>query len=273
LSKNRELALSDQDADRVRAFLVRGTEIAGPVAGRAIGLYTGGWQGALAGAALGPLATWTLEKLAVDFSNRTLSLREQMRAAGVFLMAAHELDQKIGQGYELRADGFFRGQESADGDRTIAEEVIEGVLIAAQREHEERKLPYQAKLLANIALLPEIDRANANVLIRHAEALSYRQLQLLALLARKDELGLRLGKLTREGGFPFELVTILQDFLDLFRRGLLFAPNILVVDISTVSLRNFVVEGPGAVLYQLMELRDIAREELQPLARMIHVDD
>jgi hypothetical protein len=148
------------------------------------------------------------------------------------------------------------------------------VLIAAQRDHEERKLAYQANLLANIALQPEINRANAIVLIRHAAGVSYRQLQLLALLARKDEIGLRLGRLSREGRFPFELVTILQDFIDLYRRGLLFTrDNVVIWDVGSASIQHLVLEGPGRVIYQLMELRNIEAAELEPLASIIRADE
>jgi hypothetical protein len=47
------------------------------------------------------------------------------------------------------------------------------VLLAAQREHEERKLRFMGNLIANLAFHPEIDRGYANYLIRLAEKLSF----------------------------------------------------------------------------------------------------
>jgi hypothetical protein len=107
MSESRRLPMDQASADRVEAFLNAGSELAGPVAGTAIGLFLGGPAGALAGAALGPLASWTFQRTAVDFATRVLSHRERERAAGVFLMAAGRLQEKTDQGYELRSDDFF----------------------------------------------------------------------------------------------------------------------------------------------------------------------
>jgi hypothetical protein len=98
-------------------------------------------------------------------------------------------------------------------------------------------------------------------------------LQLLALIAKKEEIGLRLGRHHYECGFPFGLVTLLQDFLDLYRRGIWFAPNVLVSDGSTVSLPHLLLEGPGDVLYRLMELHRIDTSELLPIAEILKATD
>ena len=53
---------------------------------------------------------------------------------------------------------------------------MEGIFFAAQRENEERKLPYLANLYANICFDDAISRPMANQLIKIAASISFRQL-------------------------------------------------------------------------------------------------
>lgn len=72
-----------------------------------------------------------------EVTRRVLSRREEARAGGAFLAAAEALEERQDAGQQLRDDGFFvRSNGRADAD-----EVVEGVLLAAQRSYEERKVP------------------------------------------------------------------------------------------------------------------------------------
>src|ERR1051326_659774 len=71
--------------------------------------------------------------------------------------------------------------------RSTAEEIAEAVLVAAERDHEERKLRYYGNLLANLAFSDGIDRAEANLLTRLAQGLSYAQLCLLSIFWLPDQ--------------------------------------------------------------------------------------
>src|ERR1700741_1692038 len=90
----------------------------------------------------------TLRFAARFFANRFLADREKARVGFVYGLAAQEIKRRLDRGEHLRTDGFF---ELDITDRAPADEIAEAVLIAAQREHEERKLPYIAKLLAFVA--------------------------------------------------------------------------------------------------------------------------
>jgi hypothetical protein len=70
--------------------------------------------------------------------HRQLSQREQARTAAVAIVAAAGIQRKLDLGEEARADGFVLG---APGHRSAAEELAEGVLISAQREHEDMFAP------------------------------------------------------------------------------------------------------------------------------------
>jgi hypothetical protein len=87
-------------------------------------------------------------------------------------LATHKIQERLGNGETPRTDGFFEPDVTG---RSAADESAEAVFLAAQKEYEERKLPYIANLLDFLAFTPGIDRAMANQLVRLASSLSYRQ--------------------------------------------------------------------------------------------------
>jgi hypothetical protein len=97
--------------------------------------------------------------------------------------AIERLQVLKGQGIEVRDDGFF----VEDPAGSAGAELIEGVLFAALQDHEEKKSLLYGNLLASIATDPTIDRGFANLLLRRAEQLSYRQLCLLAIVGTQSE--------------------------------------------------------------------------------------
>lgn len=172
---------NEPDADDLPKLLELGTEIAGGVAGAAFGFIAAGPPGALAGGASGPVFTHALKRLASDVRRRMLGPREERRIGAVLAYAIEATQARLDAGERVRQDGFF---DASLGDRPAAEEVAEGVLLSAQREHEERKLPYLGKLLAAIAFVPEITRDLANLLTRLGSELSFQQLVVLTVTSR-----------------------------------------------------------------------------------------
>lgn len=181
-----ELNMSRRSADgsenQTEAFIETGADIAGGATSTAIGFLIGDAGGAVASAAASPLLSRVFRSVAGDFVHRYLSAREKTRTSGVLALAVAEIDKRMRLGYELRHDDFFTG---TPGKRSIAEEIAEGVLLAAQRENQEAKIPFLAHLLANTAFRHDIDRATANRLIDLAETLSYRQFCLLANVVQR----------------------------------------------------------------------------------------
>jgi hypothetical protein len=116
-----------------------------------------------------------------------LSKREQARVGAAFHFAAVAMQERLDAGGNYRTDGFFTDNAS---HRSPAAEVAEGVLVAAQRQHEERKVEFYGYLLANIAFQEEVDRQLANWLIRTADSLTWAQLCLLSAIAQKDQVQL-----------------------------------------------------------------------------------
>jgi hypothetical protein len=112
------------------------------------------------------------------FVSRLLANREKARVGLVYGLVAHRIKSRLDRGEQLRTDGFFNSDAT---DRSPADEIAEAILQTAQREYEERKLPYFANLLAFMAFTPEIDRSTGNLMVRLAGSLSYRQFCVLAL--------------------------------------------------------------------------------------------
>jgi hypothetical protein len=124
-----------------------GAEITGGVAGAAIGLVLAGSPGALAGGAAGPLIARAFRKVGVEIKEKMLGTREEIRIGATYTFALERIRRRIEAGEVPRQDGFF---EPSEGSRSAAEEILEGVLLSSQREHEEHKLPYYGNLIANL---------------------------------------------------------------------------------------------------------------------------
>jgi hypothetical protein len=266
---------------KLRRLVAAGSQITGSTAGSAIGFLIGG----PGGAALGGAAGAVLSTAIAEFSNRVLSDREQVRVGATAFYAIERIRARLGSGYELRQDGFFGA--TCQG-RSDAEEVFEGVLLKAKNEHEEKKTQILGNIFANIAFMPGFSAAQANHLLRIAEALTYRQMCILALVERKHEVdGVRLK--TDSYGYPRELhdpiaphevVSLLQEAFDLCRQGLLVnvdADTMHPNEVSIVALTEWNEIAPdglaltrlGLRFYQAMGLDDLPTGDLRSVARRL----
>lgn len=244
-------------------LLAVGSEMAGQAAGATIGFLAGGPEGALVGGASAPLMVHSLRSVAAEIKRRVLGPREETRVGAALVFAARKIDENLRQGMKIRDDDFFRGKPS---NRAAAHEILEGVLLAAQKEYEERKLPYYGNLLANIAFHKEIDRAQGNLLLRVASSLSYRQLCILSLLSHREKLGLRQKDYRGEGIQGLGLIGILQETFDLYQQGMLNCSGEVMLGLTDVNPGKTTPQGMGAVIAQLMELHRIPEADIKPIA-------
>jgi hypothetical protein len=242
----------------------------------AIGIVKAG-TGVTLGIALGDAsltlqaaAAMVLEGGAEEFRHRLLSARERSRVDRVVALGRTHIEEKLRLGYELRSDGFFGSgpglQEGRISHRSVADEIVEGVLLVAQRQHQEKKIPYLAFLLANIAF----DDASAdltNHLIRLADQLSYRQLCLIALFEAKDRYRLHVGKYLEAAEPSNEMQSLIGELLDLEDRGLAMSDG--STDGAFLRRSTGPDKGPGMKLYQLMELWRISNDDLAPIAELL----
>lgn len=253
--------------ESVTALIKYGANLAGSSAGAAVGALVGGPAGAVIGAVSGTTLTDAFVNIGFEISNRFLGNREKERIGAVFAFAIEKVQENINNGQQIRQDGFFQQQL---GERATAEEIVEGMLLAAQREHEEKKLRYYGNLLANIAFLPDVDNAQANLLIKLGESISYRQICILALFAPGRDFNLKQENY-RDGNIKTaERAALLQEIYDLYSRGMLTnlsgSALLSMTDITPALTR---IQGTGVTLYNLMELWKIDVQELHPIAKIL----
>jgi hypothetical protein len=224
----------DKSEDEGIMGLVKmGSEMTGSAIATVAGFFIAGPGGAAVGAAASPLLIREINKIGNDVAERYLSERERVRIGAVIIYAKYKISKNLEAGKQPRSDFTEIPVEKHPACTEIpfvvrpsAEEIIEGVLLAAQREHEEKKVPFLGNLLGNIAFDLDIDKEQANLLIKLGKDLSFRQLCLLSLFASSTEYWLRDGSyedLYLKGEFfsHLERVALLQEIKDLTTQELL----------------------------------------------------
>lgn len=235
-----------------RRIVEAGAEIAGATSGVVTGLALAGPAGAFAGAAAGPAVALVMK----DVIRRVLSRREEKRVGGVFLAASSAYEELIANGATLRRDGFFEAQA---GDRSSAEEVFEGVLLAAKAEHQERKIPYLGHLMANIAFDETLDPSLANWAILTAEDLTWTQFLLLSAIGREGQFVLPEGDYGKHAQTwnAWGLHRQLSD-LAYAERNMVGAPRIkteeMALPLINMNMRELKLQGSGFLLFHLLWL-------------------
>ena len=257
---------SREHDERRRDWINRLAELAGggasPVVSTVIGSLLGP-EGAAVGGALGVATTMVFKKIAHDVSLRLLSPREQARVGRVYVLAAAEIVERRQSGEKVRDDGFF---DTGDLGRSDAEEVLESTLLKSQKEPEEKKLPYMAHLLANVAFDTEISAAMAHQMTKMAEAMTYRQLCILQLSANKERFRLRQRSYDGQESFPKNLYQLLYEYYDLSNKGLINFGDTLAASLLDVNPGAATPQALGVDIYSQMRLHLIPDSELAPIA-------
>jgi len=221
--------------DSIQELIEAGSSIAGSATGAAIAILGGDPASAFAGSVAGSVLATGLKLLAQELRQRFLGPREEARLGAALAFAAERIQAKLEGGEKIREDGFF---SSPGGDaRASSEEILEAVLLVAQREYQEKKLRFHANLLANLVFDSSVAPEQAHVLIKLGEDLTYRQLCLLAL---------------------FEI-------FDLYTRGLLNASGVALLSLPDIVPSKMRIQGTGAQLFNMMELSRIPNNDLLEL--------
>lgn len=263
----------NDDTTRLRKLIDAGRKLlpsaGGGAAGAIVGSLVAGPGGAVAGGAAGWAVRKGLEKLGKEFGDRVLAPRERARVGCVLTLALQGIQERIAAGQQIRSDGFF---DATDTDRSEADEVLESVLLKSQREPEEKKLPYMANLFANIAFDSTIGAAMAHQITKTAEELTFRQLCILKLAVIKKDFALRESDYRAQGSFTKELYQILHECSELYLRGYINFGGGALLGLTDVKPASMTVQGLGADTYSLMQLCDIPRHEIDPIASRLRRD-
>jgi hypothetical protein len=137
--------MSEEDkgkSTKLEIFVKAASGAIGGVAGLAATIVTGE-------PIVGTVASPLISSLTSDMAGRLLSQREKARIGGALAFAMEQFDSNLKAGHELRSDDFFL---SSSTENSMAAEVLEGALLAAQKEHEEKKIRHIGYLMANLCL-------------------------------------------------------------------------------------------------------------------------
>lgn len=243
-----------------------GSSAVGAAAGAGIGGLVAGPVGAIGGAIAGTVIEKVIQVIGTEIKERCLSKSENRKIGTVYELAKERINDALNSGKVLRDDDFF--DETID-NRSSSEEILEGILFAAQRESEEKKLPYLANLYANINFDKTIDRAMANQLIKVAEDLTYRQLVLLHIMGEYQDcpnlmprrMETPLDKMPGHKIYGYKNISIASEIFDLYRKSLLFS-EAAIPDASDIHSTTLKIGGNGKLLFNLMELSTIKEDSI-----------
>jgi len=104
----------------------------GAGAGGVLGFFIGGPAGAATGGVVGALVPDLLQKAGEEFSQRVLGKREEFRIGTTMFYAATRIKERIENGEAIRDDDFF---DNNGVNRSVSEEIVEGILLTAQKEY------------------------------------------------------------------------------------------------------------------------------------------
>jgi len=201
----------------------------------------------------------TVESVGNEFNERFLSNREKMRVGSFLLLTSERIKEKIDSGETLRDDDFFKKST----DRSSAEEIFEGISLAAQKEYSEKKIPFYANLYANIAFNPLISVEDANQLIRISEKLSYRQFMLIRIFVLNNNEKVMIMSRDTSKGLPPEKQAIYAELYELISLSVLHT-SAACFDLGGIDPATLFSTGIGVELYNALELFRIQGKDIYP---------
>lgn len=245
--------------EKVIEILKTGAEIAGGVTGAAISLYSGSPEALLFGAALNPV----IKNLFLDFTNRTLSRREEIKIGAAADFAIVKIAKYLESGLKPRNDDFF---DYDVNKRSNADEIFEGVLLKCKQEHEEKKIPFISNIFVNTAFSQDFSVSEANFLLSISENITYRKMCILSIFERNsftEKIKLK-NNPYHNITIPFETASILQEIYELVNMGLLNSTYSLFIANWTQLVPNKTeLSNLGKRYCTFMGLEDIDEEDLK----------
>jgi hypothetical protein len=277
----------ERDDKRLRDVIEGGSEVTGVTAGALVGLI-GGPPGAAAGAVAGYVISKALRRIGLEVHDRFLVARQQERVGAALGVMSQDAAAALANGGSPRVDGFFDAP-SEGGQRSDADEVLEGTLRAAADAYEERKLRHIAAIFPSVALRTDISSADAHWLVRIAEQLSWRQMVVLSIMSAPPPDRLEAQRLVeREGSRSDEVrgrrcssPALAEEIEDLGRLGLLGqwmadgevvragATIMAVGDFWNVPMKDWRLTPPGRLLSDAARLNEIDQHAREVVIDML----
>ena len=238
----------------MNSIIEKGAEIGGSVAGAAIGLAILGPVGAIGGAVIAPLVASVFKKIGNEISEKILSPREEVRIGATYSLALEKIKTEVENGKRIRNDNFYTPHR---GDRSSADMILEGALLKARDEYEEKKIKFYSYFLANLNFEASISFEKGNTLLKIIEKMSYRQIALLGYIEEikvLDTNNWTVHFTQKEDLEPFH--DFYSELMDLYNQQILKQVGQFSMMIPAMEL-----SGLGKTLCKLLDTTEIESED------------
>lgn len=232
--------------------------VGGAIVGLAAGLLSGDPAEATVFGVGGKALEIGFKMIGNEISERMSGPREKVRAGAAISFAIVGISKRLKNGESLRKDGFFDENHTK---RSNCDEVLENVILKAQREPEEKKIPYISSIYENTAFEAEISANLSHKIIKSAEQLTYQQLCILSMVGKRenDEDALEDFQPNPQLNHPLELSKLLHDCFELVTNGYIQGGLTLIFSgrlpqYETLNAKSLYLENIGIALFRLMNL-------------------
>jgi hypothetical protein len=244
--------------DVIKELIETGAEITGGLMGSILGVYLAGPTGLVIGGVGGPLLSKALRSIGTEMKQRLLGPREEIRIGAVYTFALAKIKENFENSKQIRTDDFF---DKKGNNRSGAEEILEGIVITAQKEYQEKKVKYIGNLYANICITGLVSKEQANQFIKFCNILSYRQFILLQLLNENNGKGFSNESEERVKQFDINI-----ELRELHQLGLI---GFMVWQRDepkySIKKKTLKITESGAFFCQMLSLDEIPRNELETI--------
>lgn len=214
-----------------------------------------------------------IDKLYENFINdiyeNTYTSKERKKILITIYYSLEMIKENIDNNNFIREKDFF---EENLNNQSLAEEIMDGILISSKNEHEESKLKYYGYLLGNIMFKNDLDIDECNRLIKLSRQLTYCQIKLINMYVISQSIQipiLQREDYTKLGIRDYKLLGILQDTLDMIQKSILNGSGKLVLDLAQINPSKIKVQGVGTLLYNCMSLNKMPYDELEDMLDLL----
>jgi len=214
-----------------------------------------------------------IDKLYENFINdiyeNTYTSKERKKILITLYYSLEMIKENLDNNNFIRGEDFF---EEKLNNQSLAEEIMDGILISSKNEHEESKLKYYGYLLGNIMFKNDLDIDECNRLIKLSRQLTYCQIKLINMYVISQTIQipiLQREDYTKLGIRDYKLLGILQDTLDMIQKSILNGSGKLVLDLVQINPSKIKVQGVGTLLYNCMSLNKMPYDELEDMLDLL----
>ena len=263
-----------KDEDILQLIDISGEITGSTIAGLAIGFLSGDPFIAAALGISGKALEIGIRKFGNEILKRMMGPREKVRVGAAVAFALAGIRQRLENGEKPRKDGFF---DKNDKGRSESDEVLENMVLKVQREPEEKKAPYIAKIYENTYFHQEISTDLSHKIIKSAEQLTYQQLCILSMVGKRKDNQEFLGNFQSnfQSDLPLEVSKLLHDCFELITNGYIQGGLMLTYSgqlpqYETLNPASMHPGNIGRVIFELMNLKDIPDDDIVPIAKLLN---